>query len=156
MSPHTAQDRAFEDFLSEVESGLRRSLIALFGPEDGRDAAAEALLYGWENWDRLSGMDNPAGYLFRVGQTWGRRRQRTNPVLPSIPVEHERWVEPALPRALASLPEKQRVSVMLRHGSDWSYDRIAHFLGTSPANVRKSVQRALLRLRETMEVNVES
>ena len=39
------------------------------GPELGREAAAEALVYGWEQWDRISEMANPAGYLYRVGRS---------------------------------------------------------------------------------------
>jgi len=34
---------------------------------------AEALAYAWENWDRLSSMKNPVGYLYRVGQSRARR-----------------------------------------------------------------------------------
>jgi RNA polymerase sigma-70 factor (ECF subfamily) len=146
----------FEDFLAETESGLRYSLIALFGPEDGRDATAHALLYGWEHWDRLREMDNPAGYLYRVGQTWGRRNHRSTASLRPVPVHHDPWVEPLLPEALRSLPERQRVAVMLRHGADWSYERIAAFMGSSPAGARKQVERALTRLRSVMEVNIES
>lgn len=156
MQPQRSPSLLFEDFLAESEAGLRYSLIALFGPEDGRDAAAQALLYGWEHWDRLREMDNPAGYLYRVGQTWGRRNGRPTASLPAVPVHHEAWVEPALPDALGSLPEKQRVAVMLRHGSDWSYQRIAEFMDSSPAGVRKNVERALARLRAAMEVNIES
>ena len=156
MGPQASHSRAFEDFLAEVEPGLRHALVAIFGPEDGRDAAAQALLYGWENWDRLSGMKNPAGYLFRVGQTSGRRSRRTGAVLPLPPLVHERWVEPSLPKALAELSDKQRVAVVLRHGSDWSYSDIARLMETSQASVRKSVERGLARLRVALEVNVES
>ncbi|NNL47988.1 MAG: hypothetical protein HKO76_06440 [Acidimicrobiia bacterium] len=156
MQPQPKQFLVFEEFLAENEAGLRYSLIALFGPEDGRDATAQALLYGWEHWDRLGEMDNPAGYLYRVGQTWGRRNRRSSTSLQPVPVHHDPWVEPALPDALESLPEKQRVAVMLRHGADWSYERIAVFMGSSPAGVRKNVERALTRLRSVMEVNIES
>lgn len=156
MEPESSQTELFEVFLVEVEAGLRHGFIAQFGPEDGRDAAAQALLYGWEHWERLQGMDNPAGYLFRVGQTWGRRNRRPTGSLPSIPVHHEAWVEPSVPHALESLSEKQRVAVVLRHGSDWSYERIAELMGGSPAAVRKNVERALSRLRVALEVNIES
>jgi len=156
VQPQRKQSLEFEDFLAASEEGLRYSLIALFGLEDGRDATAHALLYGWENWERLKAMDNPAGYLYRVGQSWGRRNRRPTASLPALPVHYEPWVEPALPNALGSLPEKLRVAVMLRHGSDWSYERIAEFMGGSPVSARKNVERALARLRTAMEVNIES
>lgn len=155
MQPQRKHSLVFEEFLAENEAGLRYSLIALFGPEDGRDATAQALLYGWEHWERLRAMDNPAGYLYRVGQSSGRRNRRPTAALPALPVGYEPWVEPALPNALERLPEKLRVAVVLRHGSDWSYERIAEFMGGSPVSARKNVERALARLRTAMEVNIE-
>lgn len=45
----------FVGFVSASERGLRQSLTAALGSEVGREAAAEALAYGWENWDRIEG-----------------------------------------------------------------------------------------------------
>jgi len=56
------EDR-FTSFVEQVEPRLRRALVAAFGLERGRDAAAEALAYGWEHWDRIAATANPAGYL---------------------------------------------------------------------------------------------
>ncbi|MCP3878646.1 MAG: hypothetical protein GY701_09695, partial [Sulfitobacter sp.] len=58
----------FEPFARITGPKLRAALMAAYGPDVGADAAAAALAYGWENWDRVSAMANPAGYLFRVGQ----------------------------------------------------------------------------------------
>ncbi len=41
----------FEAFVRDAEPRLRRALVAAYGPEQGRDAAAEALAYAWEHWD---------------------------------------------------------------------------------------------------------
>jgi RNA polymerase sigma-70 factor (ECF subfamily) len=57
----------FEQFVRERGPGLRAALVAAYGPQIGLDAASEALAYGWEQWARLRTMENPAGYLFRVG-----------------------------------------------------------------------------------------
>jgi len=62
----------FEAFAEEAAPRLRHALVARFGPEVGADAATEALLYAWHNWERVSAMANPIGYLYRVGQTRGR------------------------------------------------------------------------------------
>jgi DNA-directed RNA polymerase specialized sigma24 family protein len=70
----------FEAFVLAAEPPLRRALVAAYGYEDGREAAAEALAYAWEHWPRVREMPNAAGYLFRVARTsvtrgrrWGRR-----------------------------------------------------------------------------------
>ena len=33
---------------------------------------AEALAWAWENWERVQGLTNPAGYLYRVAQSKSR------------------------------------------------------------------------------------
>ncbi len=64
----------FEAFVRDVEPALRRALVATFGFDEGRDAAAEALAYAWEHWDKLRAVANLPGYLYRVGKTKGSRR----------------------------------------------------------------------------------
>ncbi len=61
----------FDAFVADVEARLRIALTALLGPEDGRDAAAAALAYAWEEWDRVSQMANPAGYLYEASISKG-------------------------------------------------------------------------------------
>jgi DNA-directed RNA polymerase specialized sigma24 family protein len=151
----TKQALSFESFFSPTEKGHPYALVSVFGAEDGRDASSQALLYGWENWDRLQEMANPAGYLYRVGQTWGRRNGHQPKALPAVSEHHEPWVEPRLPEALAALSDHQRVAVVLRHGVDWSYDQIAEFLESSTVSVRKNVERGLTNLRVTLEVSHE-
>lgn len=55
----------FEAFAEEAAPRLRHALVARFGPEVGVDAATEALLYAWHNWERVAAMTNPIGYLYR-------------------------------------------------------------------------------------------
>src|SRR5580700_8921189 len=98
--PGTASvDRAaFERFVRETGPRLGQALAAAYGFEDGQDATAEALAYAWENWQRLRHVANLPGYLFRVGQTRGRRRRQ--PVLFDIGGAAEYSFEPGLPKAL--------------------------------------------------------
>lgn len=145
----------FAEFVERREAGLRHALMAELGYEVGRDAAAQALLYGLENWERVSNMENPAGYLFRMGQRWGRRQRRRSFVFGQPASSHDPWFEPGLESALRSLPVKQRMAVVLRHGLDLSYPEIASMTNQSETAVRKSVQRALARLREALEVEDE-
>jgi RNA polymerase sigma factor (sigma-70 family) len=145
----------FSDFVDASEASLRHALIAQFGGDAGREAAAEALLYGLENWDRIADMDNPAGYLFRVGQRWGRRSRPHTFSFGVVPAEDSAWFEPGLVPALEALPDKQRVAVVLRHGSDKAYSEIAELTGMSETAVRKNVERALAALRKALVVSSE-
>jgi RNA polymerase sigma-70 factor (ECF subfamily) len=142
----------FSTFVAETEARLRHVLIATLGYEVGRDAAAQALLYGLENWDRVSGMENPAGYLYRVGQRWGRRQPVSLPIFGDVASTADRWIEPGLAPALEALPTRQRVAVVLRHGLDMSYREIAELTGSNEPAVRKNVERALTALRKVLEV----
>lgn len=145
----------FSEFVERREPGLRHALMAELGFEIGRDAAAQALLYGLENWERVSAMENPAGYLYRMGQRWGRRQRRGSVAFGEVASSPDHWFEPGLESALRDLPVKQRMAVVLRHGLDLSYRDIASLTSQSETAVRKSVQRALARLRQALEVEDE-
>ena len=143
-------DPDFERFVREVEPALHRALLGAVGVDRVDDAVAEAVAYAFEHRDRLAGMSNPVGYLFRVGQSRSRRRKpvrlfRDGSV--SIPD-----VEPGLVEALARLPESQRIAVWLAHGCLWTHAEIGAALGVSPSTVATHVRRALTRLRAGLGV----
>lgn len=142
----------FEEFVERDGSRLRAALVAAYGVDVGGDATAEALAYGWEHWGRVSGMDNPVGYLFRAGQNAARRSFRRPPLLPLPGSEELPRFEPGLLPALAALSEQQRVAVMLVHGYGWSMADVARLLDVTHSSVRTHVARALERLQSAMEV----
>lgn len=153
-------DRAFSSYFEVAEPRLRAALVAAFGPEDGREAAADALAWGWSNWDRLQSMRNPDGYLYRVGrnQALRNRSQRAHVGLTDHPDDGWRApeFEPALGASLASLPERQRVSVWLVHGLGYTLADSALVLGCSRSTVATHVRRALATLRLGLEAKSES
>lgn len=143
----------FTEFVDMVEPRIRLALVAAFGADVGVDATAEAIAYGWENWEVVRGLDNPAGYLWGVGRNKARRRLRVRPVFPEVPVDHEPWIEPALPDAMARLSESQRISVMLIHGFEWTFAEVAELLGVSRSTVQKHAERGLAKLRGRLGVD---
>lgn len=155
MLPEEIRVPSFNGFVKGCELRLRQALMASFGPEAGRDAAAEALAYGWENWERISVMENPVGYLYRVGQSSGRRSvKRRMVVLPPVVTTESPWVEPGLPDAMSHLPSRQRQVVFLLHAYDWSMSEVAELLGVSKATVQSYSDRAMRRLRRSLKVDV--
>lgn len=145
---------SFTEFVVENETRLRHALTAAFGPERGREAAAEALAYGWEHWDRIRQMENPAGYLYRVGRDRARRMTPGRAVVTQTVAQQEWWVEPGLPDALSHLSEKQRVVVALLYGYQWSMSEVADLLGVSKGTVQSYANRGLARLRRRMGVEL--
>ena len=149
---------SYTSFLERSGRQLRLALIATYGPEVGSEAAAEAFAYGWEHWDKVGAMVNPAGYLYRVGQSRSRRFFRARRLFRSSasfppPVEHsEPWVEPELPAALQRLSDKQRTAVMAVHGFHLSVREAADLLGVSASTVQQNAERGLAHLRESLGV----
>ncbi len=110
-------------------------------------------MYGWEHWERVEQMENPAGYLYRVGRDKARRmkprksslQERSNPF-------RDPWVEPGLAPALDGLTEKQRVVVSLLHAFDWSMSEVAELLGVSKSTVQSYERRAMKKLQRALGV----
>ena len=142
----------FESFVETVGPRLRAALVAAYGPDNGADAAAIALSYGWENWERLSTMTNPAGYLYRVGQTATRRSAPRQGFLPSPAPQELPSFEPGLLPALEDLSESQRVAVVLVHCFGWTQADVAELLDVTPSTVRSHIARALTKLQAALEV----
>ena len=143
---------SFVDFAERTSPRLRAALVAAVGIDRAPDAAAEALEYGWEHWDRVRSMENPAGYLYRIGVSRGRRRRPLHPVLPVPPSGEMPWVEPGLPKALSRLSEKQRVVVLLVHSFGWTQEEAAELLGVSRATAQTHLERGMRRLRSSLGV----
>lgn len=139
---------AFAQFVTEYELMLRESLIAACGGEVGRDAAAEALVNGWENWDRVGGMKNPVGHLFKVGLSRGRNVfSRRHPTFDPVETAWIPQVEPQIPEALAGLSERQRTVVVLIHCFQWTQSEVAGLLDVSKATVQRHLDRGMDGLR---------
>lgn len=144
------EGRGFEAFARDARPRLVRALAPSRGQE-ALEGASEALAYAWEHWDEVRRMENPLGYLFRVGQS--RTRPRRVAVLPTPEALGLPDVEPRLVPALLALPETQRTAVWLVHACQWRYSEVAEALGTTPSMVGNHVARGMARLRQELEVH---
>lgn len=142
---------SFESFAAESGPRLRHALVAAYGVDIGVDAAAEALAYGFEHWSKVSAMNNPVGYLYRVGQSSARRLRRRPVRLPRVDVVQLPEVAPELVPALENLTEQQRVVVVLVEGLQWRQREVADLLDVSESTVRTHLQRGLAGLRSTLD-----
>ena len=108
--------------------------------------------YAWEHRKKLSRMDNPSGWLYRVGQSRSRRYFRRPLRLPPPQSAGNPGVAPELPALLAALPERQRVAVLLTRAFDYTVREAAEIIGVAPSTVQQNAQRGLQRLRAAMGV----
>lgn len=151
----TARVDEFAEFVRDVEPRLSYALAAAYGVEVGKECTADALAYAWEHWDRLHDMDNPAGYLYRVGQTAARKYRRRGPLFPPAAQTELPLVEPGLPAALAGLSEGQRTALVLVEVLGWTEREAAQLLGVGRSTIRRHRDRGLAKLRRALEVKAD-
>ena len=149
------REDAFTEFVHERQDRIRHALVAGFGVEVGRDAAEEALVYAWGHWDKVAGMKNPTGYVYRVGHRVAQKmaRRRSVPVaFPDVGIVNPVAVEPGLAAALGSLSPRQRSVVVTVHGYGLSQREAADLLGISRSSVQRHLDRGLAKLRTRLGV----
>lgn len=87
-----------------------------------------------------------------------KRKRRT--ILPideenmqtAVPTELDGVAESsAIAQAIAALPPKYRALLLLKYDSGYSEKEVAHIMGMSEANVRKTMQRAKAKLQTHLE-----
>lgn len=154
----TTEDREqlFTRFVKGVEPQLSYAFAAAYGPEVGADVTSEALAWAWEHWERVRQMENPSGYLYRVGQSKARWYHRPRVLFPSVSPPEVGGPSPELPDALEQLTKQQRVTVLLIHSLGYSEREVADLLGLSRWTVRTHANRGLTRLRSALGVMVDA
>lgn len=125
--------------------------MSAYGPDVGLDAAAEALAYGFEHWQRLSKMGNPSGYRYRVGQTAAKRTRRAAPALPAPEPSTMPMIEPGLVPALNDLSELQRTCVLLVHAFGWTQVETAELLDINESSVCTHIRRGMDKLQGALQ-----
>ncbi len=152
---------SFDRFVRVEGERLRRVVSAQHGVDVGADAADSALAWGWEHWERVSVMDNPAGYLYRVAQTHARRdlgrgRSVSFPAETASYEDTSDLIDEGLETALRQLTEPQRIAVLMVHAYGWTPTEVAAVTGSSSVTVRSHLRRGLRRLRAILPESDES
>jgi RNA polymerase sigma-70 factor, ECF subfamily len=153
--------QAFEDFFdAQYERLLRVLFLATGDRHEAEDLAQEAFVRVYERWSRVGGLENPAGYLYRVALNARRSRLRRmrvaaakalrlRPVPPPDP-EESADDRVSVQRALATLPAGQREAVVLIEWLGLTDAEAGEVLGLSPGAVRTRLHRARSALRDLL------
>ena len=163
---------SFEGFYLANERRLFRALYVLTGSRDqAEDLAQHAFCRVWERWNHVSGLDDPAGYLFRTAfnahHSATRRAVRAARRVVEVMVHTAPAAapEPAdvaadrdrVARALAVLTPRQREAVVLTQLLDCDATDAARIMRIRPATVRVLVSqaRAVLVRRDRADAGPE-
>lgn len=135
--------------LAEARPKLWRAFLGGLGVDRAEEALSESLAWAWENRHRLSEMNNPVGYLYRVGVT--RSTPKSEPTQLPAPVEVGLPdFEPGLVPALQELTEKQRTAVWLIHACGWTYPDAANAMDIGESTVGTHATRGLAALQNQL------
>src|SRR5438128_12474283 len=73
--PEARGPLSFEDFFSYEHQGLYGALLLVTrDSHEAEEIMQDAFLRLWERWDRVAGLDDPAGYLYRTAMNVFRKR----------------------------------------------------------------------------------
>lgn len=149
---------AFEAFYRAERARIGRALaVTLRDRELAIDAVDEAMARAYAHWDRVGTLDNPGGWVYRVGLNWSRsflrRATRPAPMWLTRPVADpsDGPADPDLDAALGRLPVDQRTVVVCRLLLGMSEKATAEALHIRAGTVKSRLHRATKRLHALLD-----
>jgi RNA polymerase sigma-70 factor (ECF subfamily) len=156
-------DRAFAQLMREHE----RAVFALaYGKlrnaHDAEDIAQEVFVEAFRNAHKLKNAEKVSAWLFKVTSNRCKdhfrkmsRRQRRERIYASSAksmdeLNFDESTDNGVLKAVSSLPEKYRTTVMLRHFARLSYAEIAKATGLSETTIDARLRTAKKKLRKTL------
>ena len=144
---------SFDDFYLRHRGPVGRALAITLRDDDlARDAVDEAMARAYQRWAHVSRLENPGGWVYRVGLNWSRsvlrRLRRPTPICIAEPADTSDPVvqDPTIDRARDALGVDQRAVVVCRLLLGLSEAQTAELLRIRPGTVKSRLARALDRL----------
>jgi RNA polymerase sigma-70 factor (ECF subfamily) len=163
--PLAARQAAFSVLVERFQDGAFRYACALLGDSQlARDATQEAFIAAYGSLSQLRAPDAFSGWLRRIVRTYCVRLRRGEVDVapletlarrvagnsdPAIAAE-VRERRATIAAALRTLPDRERLVILLFYVGGYPQLEIAELLGVPLTTVKKRLQAARQRLRETM------
>jgi RNA polymerase sigma factor (sigma-70 family) len=153
----------FAPWYGSVADGVTRRVSAAVGdPLLGREAAAEAFARAYERWPRVSTMESPEGWVYRVAvnicrRSWQQRTLESRALARMLPAAigdignvHGDHHHDDVYRACRRLPPRMRTAIRLRYWDDLTEYQVAERMGISPGTVSALLSTGRARLRRAL------
>ena len=141
----------FDAFYAATSHRLLGQLFAMTGDRgEAEDALQEAYIRAWQHWPKISGYENPEGWVRSVAfklcvNAWWKTRNRLTAHRRAAPrTEAGTELGPdlaALVQALRLLPERQRRVLVLHYVADLTVEQIARETGMAAGTVKSHLSR---------------
>ena len=164
-------EKLYEELIRPIEGRMMRCVARIVGNQDeAADVFQEVLGVVWVKLRRIHRHENPHAYIMQVClsrsydalRRRSRRRQREVPMLGEVAANVSsdprrslelKENEVTVRRAIARLPRKQGLAVLLSVVEGEAYKDIATILGCSVPSARSHVSKGRARLRVLLELN---
>lgn len=156
MTPTPQAPRTdFESYARARQQQLYRTAYLLCGdPHRAQDLVQSALAKLFQHWRRASRADNLDAYaktvltrVFLSEQRSRRRERELHTPIATAPSGDRPDLRMTLLDALATLPPKPRLMIILRYWEDMRVEDVATALRCRPGTVKSQTSRALAKLR---------
>ncbi len=171
--------RAFRELVERHQNAIVGTVAKMLGnPSEAEDIAQQVFLRVWRHAKRYRPEAKFTTYLFTITRNLvfneSRRKKRRNEVsadereenshtlIPADPSQQpdsellQEELKQAVDKAIASLPEPQRMAVVLRRYEQMPYEEIAKVLELSVSAVKSLLFRARTTLRDSLAGYLES
>jgi RNA polymerase sigma-70 factor (ECF subfamily) len=172
-------DLAFRSLVERHQRLVIGTVARMIGPAEAEDVAQQVFINVWKSAPRWRPTAKFTTWLLTITKRLvfneSRRRGRAR-LLPQSPLSHgeehlpeypdstpgpdgqmlERELHHAIESAMASLPEKERLAVVLRRHEERSYEEIALVLGVSLPAVKSLLFRARNTLKQRLAPYLDS
>ena len=159
------QERFFNELVRQYSEPLYWHVRAMVGShEDADDLLQEIFIKAWNALPRFRGDSDAFTWLWRIATNetisfLRKARVRAALSFSRIDVEAERVADPnpffdgdkalrALRKALAALPDKQRMVFAMRYYEELSYEQISEITGTSVGALKASYHIAFEKVKD--------
>ena len=154
--------RTFEAFYeAEGRTLFRRLWLVTGNRAEAEELMQDAFLKVWERWDRVGGMDDPVGYLYRTAMNLFRKRyrraalavRRTVGLAPSSDDFSDADDRHTVRHVLGTLPPRQRAALVLTEMLGFTSKEAGDALGVTDATIRSLTRHGRDAFRKVMEVD---
>lgn len=159
--------QAYAHIINKYKNPLYATILRMTkNPQDAQDFVQEAFIKVYERLDQYKETGSFSSWLYRVAinhclDQFRKKYYQTT----SEPVDEERIVNSQHPelvflkkeksrqleRLIATLPEDERLIILLRYVNELSYDEISQLADVSVSTVRNKLHRAKKKMRATVK-----